>query len=149
MTVHLSRRYRFPASHRLYSPALSEEENRDVYGKCANPHGHGHDYEVEVTVSGKVDPLTGRSVDLNRLDALAEQQILGPFRHRNLNEEVPVFRSIVPTTENLSLEVNRRLWTAWQDAFGAAGPRLEKVRIWETDRNICEITGGPAGGADA
>lgn len=141
MTVHLSRRYRFPASHRLYSPALTDLENREVYGKCANPYGHGHDYEVELTVTGEVDSTTGRAVDLTRLDALAEQQILIPFRHRNLNEEVPAFRSVVPTTENLSLEVDRRLRTAWQAAFGPTGPRLEKVRIWETDRNICEIIG--------
>lgn len=141
MTVHLSRRYRFAASHRLHSPALSDEENRDIYGKCDNPHGHGHNYEVELTVCGSVDPVTGRAVDLARLDGFAETQILVPFHHRNLNEEVPAFRSAVPTTENLCIEMDRRLRAAWGHAFGAAGPRLEKVRIWETTRNICEIVG--------
>jgi len=140
MTVHLSRRYRFAASHRLHSPALTDEENREIYGKCDNPHGHGHDYEVELTVRGQVDPVTGRAIDLTLLDDIAERQILAPFRYRNLNEEVAAFRSAVPTTENLGLEVDRRLRAAWTGVFGTAGPVLEKVRIWETDRNICEIS---------
>jgi 6-pyruvoyltetrahydropterin/6-carboxytetrahydropterin synthase len=141
MTVHLSRRYRFAASHRLHTEALTDQENRDTYGKCDNPYGHGHNYEVELTIRGTVDPITGRAVDLSRLDGLAEKQILAPFHHRYLNEEVPAFRSAVPTTENLGIEMDRRLRAAWGNTFGAAGPHLEKVRIWETDRNICEVAG--------
>lgn len=143
MTVHLSKRYGFAASHRLHSAALSDEENRETYGKCDNPHGHGHNYEVELTVCGTVDAVTGRVADLASLDELAERLVLGPFRYRNLNEEIPAFRATVPTTENLGIEVDRRLREAWRGTFGADGPKLEKVRIWETDRNICEITGNP------
>jgi 6-pyruvoyltetrahydropterin/6-carboxytetrahydropterin synthase len=139
MTVHLSRRYQFAASHRLHSPALTDEQNRETYGKCDNPHGHGHNYDVELTIVGTVDPVTGRMVDLARLDAFAEMHFLTSFRHRNLNEEIPAFRSQVPTTENLAREVDRRLRDAWPETFGSAGPRLEKIRIWETDRNICEV----------
>jgi 6-pyruvoyltetrahydropterin/6-carboxytetrahydropterin synthase len=142
VTVRLSKRYGFAASHRLHSAALTDAENRETYGKCDNPHGHGHNYEVELTVRGTVDPVTGRVVDLALLDNLAERQILAPFRYRNLNEEVAAFRTIVPTTENLGLEVDRRLREAWPGTFGSGAPLLEKVRIWETDRNICEITDG-------
>ncbi len=141
MTVRLSRRYAFFASHRLHSAALTAEENREVFGKCNNPHGHGHNYEVEVTVRGGVNPVTGRVVDIAQLDRLAQEQILAPFRYRNLNEEVAAFRERVPTTENLGTEVDRRLREAWGQTFAAGGPQLEKVRIWETERNICEITG--------
>ena len=137
--IRLSRRYRFSASHRLHSKALTDAENLEIFGKCNNPHGHGHNYEVELTVCGPVDPVTGRVVDLGLLDALAERQIVAPFRCRNLNEEVEVFRTAVPTTENLGLEMDRRLREAWPETFGDSGPRLEKIRIWETDRNICEI----------
>jgi 6-pyruvoyltetrahydropterin/6-carboxytetrahydropterin synthase len=139
MTVRLCKRYGFAASHRLHSPVLTEEENSETYGKCNNPHGHGHNYEVELTVCGTVDPVTGRVVDLGLLDSLAEKYILAPFRYRNLNEEVTIFRTIVPTTENLGLEMGRRLREAWSQTFPAGTPHLEKVRIWETDRNICEI----------
>src|SRR3984885_3974260 len=125
MTVRLSRRYGFSASHRLHSPNLTDEENRETYGKCNNPHGHGHNYEVELTVRGAVDPVTGRVVDLCLLDRLAEAQILGPFRYRNLNEEVAVFRTVVPTTENLGAEVDRRLREAWGRMFPADGAALD------------------------
>jgi 6-pyruvoyltetrahydropterin/6-carboxytetrahydropterin synthase len=139
MTVRLTRRYGFSASHRLHSRALSDEENRRTYGKCNNPHGHGHNYEVEITVRGEVDAVTGRVVDICALDRIAEEQILTPLRYRNLNEEVPVFRDLVPTTENLAAELDRRLRSAWPEVFTSAGPVFEKLRIWETERNICEI----------
>src|ERR1700683_2571186 len=139
MTVRLSKRYEFFASHRLHSPAMTDAENFATYWKCNNPHGHGHNYEVELTVRGEVDSVTGRVVDLPLLDLLAEEQILSPFRYRNLNEEVAAFRTTVPTTENLGTEVDRRLRGAWNQAFAGGEPCLEKVRIRETDRNICEI----------
>jgi 6-pyruvoyltetrahydropterin/6-carboxytetrahydropterin synthase len=139
MTVLLTRRYGFAASHRLYCEHLTEQQNRDTFGKCANPFGHGHNYEVEVTVSGEVDPVTGRAVDIAVLDNLADEQILKPFRHRDLNREVPAFATAVPTTENLAIEVDRRLRMSWTGAFPANQPRLEKVRIRETARNICDI----------
>jgi 6-pyruvoyltetrahydropterin/6-carboxytetrahydropterin synthase len=142
MIVRLSKRYAFSAAHRLHSPALNAAENRATYGKCNNPRGHGHNYEVELTVRGPVDALTGRVVDLAVLDALAEKEILAPFRFRNLNEEVPLFRTVVPTTENLGREVDRRLRAAWAGIFTGESPVLEKVRIWETERNICEVTEG-------
>ncbi|HEU5021819.1 MAG TPA: 6-carboxytetrahydropterin synthase [Bryobacteraceae bacterium] len=141
MTVYLSRRYSFTAAHRLHAPQLSDAENRAIYGKCNNPFGHGHDYQVEITVAGQVDPVTGRAVSLDALDALARREAVEPFRYRNLNEEVAAFRAAVPTTENLAAEVDRRLRQAWKEAFPDGSPRLEKIRIWETPRNICEIGG--------
>lgn len=136
--IRLTRKYRFTAAHRLHTPALSDEENRATYGRCNNPHGHGHNYEVEVTVCGPVDPVTGRMVEITTLDALAHDEILTPFGHRNLNE-MAAFQDAVPTTENLSAEFDRRLKAAWSQFFPSGVPWLEKVRISETDRNICEI----------
>ena len=115
--VRVTKRYFFSASHRLHSPLLTEAENSAVYGKCNNPHGHGHNYEIELTVKGHVDALTGRAVDLGELDRLAQREIIQPLGHRNLNEEVAAFREVVPTTENLAREVDRRLREAWPEAF--------------------------------
>ncbi len=137
--IRVSRRYGFSATHRLHSSELSEEENRAVYGKCNNPNGHGHNYEVEITVAGPVDPVTGRAVSLADLDALAAREIVEPLRYRNLNEEVAAFRAAVPTTENLAAELERRLRLSWAAAFPSGLPKLEKIRIWETERNICEV----------
>jgi len=134
MNAHLTRRYGFAASHRLHSARLSEEENRRVYGKCANLHGHGHNYFVEVTVSGPIHPETGMVANLADLDAFVEREVLEVFDHRNLNEEIPSFRERVPTTENLCIEIYNRVRT-----FPSA--RLERVRLEETSLNSFEYAG--------
>jgi 6-pyruvoyltetrahydropterin/6-carboxytetrahydropterin synthase len=134
----VTRRYRFAASHRLHSAALSAEENQRLYGKCNNPFGHGHDYVVEVSARGPADDL-GRAVDIAALDGLVERVVLDPFDHRDLNSEIDSFAGVVPTSENLALEIRRRLQDNWATAFSGAWPRLEKVRIAETPRNIIEI----------
>jgi len=134
LKIALGRRYRFAASHRLHTSQLSDEENCRVYGKCDNPFGHGHNYVVEVSVSGEVDPATGMIANLADLDNFVERQIIEPFDHRYLNEEVAAFRERVPTTENLCIEIFRRLKT-----FPKA--KLERVRIQETGNNSFEYSG--------
>jgi 6-pyruvoyltetrahydropterin/6-carboxytetrahydropterin synthase len=132
--IELGRRYHFAASHRLHSPALSEEENCRIYGKCNNPFGHGHNYVVEVLVSGEIDPATGMIANLADLDGFVEREILDPFDHKSLNEDVAAFDAAVPTTENLCIEIFRRLKT-----FPNA--KLERVRVQETSNNSFEYAG--------
>jgi 6-pyruvoyltetrahydropterin/6-carboxytetrahydropterin synthase len=134
LRIELGRRYRFAASHRLHSAQLSEEENDRVYGKCNNPYGHGHNYTVEVRISGAVDPVTGMIANLADLDAFVNERVIEPFDHRSLQDEVPVFRSVVPTTENLCKEVFERL-----QSYPKA--KLEAVRIEETSNNSFEYAG--------
>jgi 6-pyruvoyltetrahydropterin/6-carboxytetrahydropterin synthase len=138
MKIHLTRRYRFAASHRLYSAQLGEEENKRVYGKCNNPYGHGHNYVVEVAVSGAVDPATGMIANLTDLDAFVERKVIEPFDHTYLNEEIPEFRERVATTENICIEIFNRL-----REFPRA--KLERVRVEETSLNSFEYTGEPVG----
>jgi 6-pyruvoyltetrahydropterin/6-carboxytetrahydropterin synthase len=135
----VTRQYRFAASHRLHAGALGEEENRLLYGKCNNPHGHGHNYVVDVSAEGPLDERTGRVLDIRLLDRLVAQQVLEPFDHRNLNAEVEQFEQVVPTSENLAAEICRRLKKNWSTVFPGEWPRLEKIRIAETPRNIFEI----------
>ena len=137
--IELGRRYHFAASHRLHSPALSEEENCRIYGKCNNPFGHGHNYVVEVLVSGEIDPATGMIANLADLDDFVEREILGPFDHKSLNEDVAAFDAAVPTTENLCIEIFRRLKT-----FPNA--KLERVRVQETSNNSFEYAGDHGNG---
>lgn len=108
MKACLGRRYRLSASHRLHTQALSEADNRRVYGKCANPFGHGHNYTVEVMVGGELDRATGMVMDLVELDECVQRAVLDPFDHQNLNT-LPCFLDRVPTTENLCLEIESRL----------------------------------------
>ena len=135
----VTRRYAFAASHRLHSPGLSQEENRRIYGKCNHPYGHGHNYEVEVSAGGPLDETTGQALDVASLDQLVREQVLEPFGYRNLNAEVNAFRGAPPTSENLGVEICRRLKRNWSAVFPGEWPRLEKVRIAETPRNIFEI----------
>jgi 6-pyruvoyltetrahydropterin/6-carboxytetrahydropterin synthase len=130
----LGRRYRFAASHRLHTAEMSEEENRRVFGKCNNPHGHGHNYVLEVRVSGAVDPATGMIANLADLDGFVEREVLEAMDHKSLNEDVEAFRDAVPTTENLCIEIFRRL-----KAFPYA--KLERIRIEETSNNSFEYAG--------
>ena len=138
LQVELGRRYRFAASHRLHSPHLSEEENCRVFGKCSNPYGHGHNYVLEVSLSGEIDPCTGMIANLADLDAFVERHVLEDFDHRSLNEDVAAFRDKVPTTENLCIEIFRRL-----KRFPHA--KLERVRIQETGNNSFEYPGNVEG----
>ena len=132
--IQITRRYRLAAAHVLANPKLSMVDNQSIFGKCSNPNGHGHNYEFEVTVSGPIDPKTGRIVDLELLDDAFQEAIAGPYSHHNLND-TEGFASLVPTTENfarvafedLSPEVERR-----------TGARLVRVRLTETPRNIFE-----------
>jgi 6-pyruvoyltetrahydropterin/6-carboxytetrahydropterin synthase len=139
--IRVTRKYRFSASHRLHTTALTDAENRQLYGKCDNLYGHGHNYEFAVSVRGPLDPRSGRALDSAVLDRLVEDQVLLPFDHRNLNEEVAEFQHSVPTTENLANEIFRRLEARWRSAFPGPWPILEKVSIAETPRNIFEVSG--------
>ena len=135
----VTRRYRFAASHRLHAPGLTAEENRRIYGKCNHAYGHGHDYWVEVSASGPLDERTGCAVNTRDLDELVAREVLAPFAYRNLNQEVPEFAGMAPTSEILGREICRRLKEHWRESFPNSWPRLEKIRITETPRNIFEI----------
>jgi len=135
--VSLGRRYRFAASHRLYSADFSEAENKRLYGKCSNPFGHGHNYTLEVLVTGPVDSDTGMIANLADLDAFVEREVILVFDHKYLNEEIPAFSRSVPTTENVCREIHRRLKT-----FPHA--RVERIKIEETSNNSFEYYGDAA-----
>lgn len=139
--VHLTRRYRFCAAHRLHNDGLSAEENRRLYGKCDNPYGHGHNYVLDVTVAGDVDPATGMVYDLGLLDAAVEREVLERFDHTNLNQDVESFRAVVPTTENLCVEIYGLLRGKVEGGERWPSARLERVRLEETHSNFFEYSG--------
>jgi 6-pyruvoyltetrahydropterin/6-carboxytetrahydropterin synthase len=139
MKVTFTRRYHFSASHRLDCEALSPQENRDVYGKCNNPHGHGHNYRVEVTVRGSIDPATGMVMNMTELDALVGGSVVERFHLANLNAD-PLFQQEVPTTENLCRAIHRLV------VAGLPQGKLDRIRIEETENNFFEYAGEAARG---
>ena len=134
----ITRRAEFSASHYCASPSLSDEENRAIYGEASNRHGHGHNYVLEVTLDGDPDPTTGMVMDLKRLKGIIEEEVVAPMDHRFLNHEVPPFDSVVPTPENIALEVWKRL----EPRLRQPNARLDSVRIFETEDLFVEYRGG-------
>lgn len=137
--MRVTRRYRFAASHRLNSPAFSEQENRELYGKCSNPYGHGHDYVLDVTAEGPVNRDTGHVVHVPALDRLVSEQVLRDFDHRYMNVDLEEFQTLVPTSEHIIRVIDDRLQEHWDDTFGSDGPRLASIRLRETKRNVFEL----------
>src|ERR1700753_2822382 len=107
---------------------MSAEENREVYGKCNNPHGHGHNYALEITLAGQVDPATGMVCNLGDLDGFVNEKIVERFGHENLNT-LTEFNGVVPTTENLCIEIYEILKRGFHHAH------VEKIRMEETMLN--------------
>lgn len=139
--VYLTRRYRFAASHRLHNPALTPEENARLYGKCNNPYGHGHNYALEVTMAGPVDAATGMVFDLAMLDGVVQREVLDRLDHTHLNLDVDLFKSVVPTTENVCVEVYKVLRENLERVPSRGQARLHKVRLEETNSNYFEYEG--------
>lgn len=125
----ITRRAEFSASHVCCQPGLTREQNRQLYGAAANPSGHGHNYVVEVTLEGDPDPATGMIFDLKKLKDVIQQAVVEPMDHRFLNYEVPPFDKVVPTAENVAVEI----WDRLQPHFVGEPARLRNVRLYETE----------------
>jgi 6-pyruvoyltetrahydropterin/6-carboxytetrahydropterin synthase len=133
--VTVTRRMRFNAAHRVHNPALSDEENRTLFGKCNNPNWHGHNYVLEVAVEGPIDDRTGYVVDLSLLQAIVQREVIDHVDHRNMNVDVEFMRGINPTSENIVV-------ACWRALEGHVAPgRLRRLRLWETENNYVEYEG--------
>ena len=131
MTVLVGRRETFNAAHQLYDPGLSDEENRRLFGKCANLHGHN--YVLEVVVAGEVDQASGYVLDLKVLSDIMNGQVIRDVDHRNLNTDVPWLSGRIPTAENLAVTFWERIQPELPEGL------LRSVRVWETDKNWAEV----------
>ncbi len=131
--VSVTESFEFAASHRLYCPSMSEEENSALFGKCANPNGHGHNYVVEVTVRGTPDATTGRIVNIQEMESIVKERVVDRFDHKHLNLDCPEFTDLNPSVENITTVI----WKLLDQRFESA--RLTKVRVWENPKTYAEI----------
>lgn len=131
----VTRRVHFNAAHRLWSPSFSEAENERVFGVCNNPNFHGHNYNLDVSVAGDIDPVTGYVFDINQLKHVIEECVVRHLDHKNLNLDVPWFRDLNPTAENIAVVIWRLLTPAVRPAT------LVRIRLWETERNYVDYEG--------
>jgi len=128
----LTRKAEFSASHVCANPSWSDAQNRAVYGPNANPNGHGHNYVVEVSIEGEPDRVTGMVFDLRELKEILTREVIEPMDHRFLNREVTPFEHVVPTTENIAVEIWNRLAPSIDRKVGHQNVRLKNVRLYET-----------------
>lgn len=130
--VAVYRKEHFNAAHRLHNPSLSTEENMRLFGKCNLPNYHGHNYELIVKVIGEIDPKTGYVIDTKLLSTLVNEHIISKFDHKNLNLDVPEFKDLNPTAENIAVVIFNILRPLLSEQF------LLQIRLYETPRNFVE-----------
>ena len=135
MRVKVSRKAHFNAAHRLYNPQWDFDQNQDVFGLCNNPNYHGHNYELIVSVTCDIDPVTGYVMDMKVLKDLIKAEVEEAFDHKNLNVEVPEFKTLNPTAENIAVVIYNKLKPHLD-----ASQELEVV-LYETPRNFVTYTG--------
>jgi 6-pyruvoyltetrahydropterin/6-carboxytetrahydropterin synthase len=131
----LSQKFEFSASHRLHNPALSDEENRETFGKCNNPLSHGHNYDLQVTLLGTPD-ASGQLIDLPAFERTVAETVIERLDHKHLNAEVPEFRDVIPSVENIAKVIYRLL----SPKLKTDHSKLASVTVWETPKTWCEYS---------
>lgn len=135
--VYLTRRERFNSAHRLFNPKLTDSENYELYGKCANPNWHGHNYDLFVTVKGEINADTGVVINLKELSEIIKNRIIDKLDHKNLNIEVDFLKNTIVSTENIIVAI----WRELQDELQKTPARLHHLKLVETENNFAEYFG--------
>ena len=135
MKVTVSRKAHFNAAHRLFKKDWSFEKNEEIFGKCNNPNFHGHNYELIVSVTGEIDKETGYVIDMKILKDIIKSEVEDAFDHKNLNVEVPDFKELNPTAENIAVVIYNKI-----------KPKLNvnlnlEITLYETPRNFVTYSG--------
>jgi len=130
--AYFSEKFEFAAMHRLWNSDFSDERNREVFGKCANPAGHGHNYTAEVTIKA---PAAGESFCVGDFEKIVTNEFIELVDHKNLNVDVEEFKGVNPTVENITV-------FAWEKLAGKFGEAtLHCVTVWETDKTCSSYYG--------
>ncbi len=133
--IYVSRREVFSTSHRLHNPALSDDENLEIFGKCNSPNGHGHNYILEIIVGGEIDEKTGYVIDLKLLKNIIIENVVSKVDHKHLNFDVDFMNGVNPTTENFAVKI----WEQLEHKIPSGS--LYAVRLHETENNYIEYKG--------
>lgn len=135
--VHITRRERFSAAHKLSRPDWSLEQNYATFGKCSNPNWHGHNYVLWVTVAGEPDPETSFVTDLSELSRIIKANVIDQLDHKNIDLDVPFMKGRYSSTENLAVAI----WEQLDAPVKALGVTLKTVKVEETENNYVEYHG--------
>ena len=127
--IYITRKLDFCASHRLFNPDFTEEQNKAVFGLCNNPNGHGHTYTLEVTIEGRIDPKTGMVMDFKHLKELIKTEIIHKVDHKNLNVDVSFLKDVISTVENMAMA----FWDILESKIKNGA--LYEIKLYESERN--------------
>jgi 6-pyruvoyltetrahydropterin/6-carboxytetrahydropterin synthase len=131
--ISVFRKEHFNAAHRLHNPDWSAEKNKEIFGLCNNPNYHGHNYELIIQITGTINPETGYVIDIKDLSVLAQEEVVKKFDHKNLNLDVPEFKNLNPSAENIAVVIYHKL------RVKIAAELDLKIRLYETERNFVEF----------
>ncbi len=135
--IHITRRERFNAAHRLFRDDFTDEKNMEVFGKCSNPNWHGHNYELYVTVKGEINSETGFLVNLKTLSKVIQSKVIVKLDHKNINLEVDFMKGKLASTENLAVGI----WKEIEESVKNIGTNLHCVKVIESENNYVEYFG--------
>lgn len=135
--VHITRRERFSAAHKLHRDEWSQDKNYKVFGKCANPNWHGHNYDLFVTVKGEINPKTGFVVDLREVSDIIKEKVISKVDHKNLNLDCDFMIGKMASTEVLAVE----FWKQLDPEMKRIGCELHSIKLVETENNYVEYFG--------
>ncbi|GAK91747.1 6-pyruvoyl tetrahydrobiopterin synthase [Nonlabens ulvanivorans] len=135
MRITAYRKAHFNAAHRLHREDWSDQKNAAIFGKCNNPNFHGHNYDLEVGVTGEVDPDTGYLIDLKILKDVIKSEVEDAFDHKNLNIEVPDFKTLNPTAENIAYVIYNKIKAKLDSKYDI------EIKLYETERNFVVYKG--------
>lgn len=134
--VYLTRVEHFNAAHKLANPNWTKEQNKAVFGVCANENWHGHNYELLVTVKGEPHPDTGFLFDVKKLSLIIKEHIVDALDHKNLNMDVPFMQGQMCSTENLAIAIWKQLLPHIPKEV-----QLHSIKLYETPRIYVEYFG--------
>ena len=136
-TVHITRKERFSAAHRLFRSDYSDERNFEVFGKCSSPNWHGHNYTLLVTIKGTVNEETGFVADLKAVSRIIQERVISKVDHRNINLDVDFMKGKLASTENLAIAI----WKELEPGINQLGAEMHCIRLEETENNFAEYFG--------
>ena len=134
--VYITRIEHFNATHKLYNPSWSKEQNDEVFGKCANENWHGHNFELHVTIKGRPDGGTGFVFDAKKLSVIVREHVVDVLDHKNLNVDVPFMMGKLCSIENLVIGIWGQLLPNMPE-----GVTLHGLKLYETPRIYVEYFG--------
>jgi 6-pyruvoyltetrahydropterin/6-carboxytetrahydropterin synthase len=121
--------YEFSSAHLYCQKKWSVQKNKEVFGKCYTDHGHGHNYKLQLEIEIGDPTISTVHADITA----AIEPVISKMDHAHLNFDIPYFKDIIPTTENISLYLKNQIQLP-------APYQLKLLRLFEMDSIFVELT---------